>query len=251
VNLSQRQKEIVIGTLLGDGYLEFDGFKASRLQIKQCEFKKEYVFWLYEELKNLVRTPPKQRKDNQQWYFSTRSLEELDSLRILFYNERRKLVPLTIEKLLVSPLSLAIWFMDDGTLDYRVKSHCSFTLSTDSFSINEVRLLQEVLLKRFEIQSSIQTPSSRGKKYVKLYIGKHGRENFLEIVKPYILSCFNYKLPPIILDPSETKLEVFSKTKSEIYGHSAMYKTPNPISKMGDDIVQPYSDIRIVSQQQR
>ena len=31
MQLSQKQKEIVIGTLLVDGYLEFDGFKASRL----------------------------------------------------------------------------------------------------------------------------------------------------------------------------------------------------------------------------
>lgn len=229
MNLTQRQKEIVIGTILGDGYLEFDGFKASRLQIKQCEFKKEYVFWLYKELKNLVRTPPQQRKDNQQWYFSTRSLEELDSIRILFYKEKRKVVPLNIEELLVSPLCLAIWFMDDGTLDYRVKSHYSFTLSTDSFIIDEVRQLQRVMKEKFGIQTSIQTPSSRGKKYVKLYIGKDGREKFLAVIKPYILSCFDYKLPPIILDPSETELLCEQSQTSEIDRHSAIYNTPNPI----------------------
>jgi hypothetical protein len=210
MQLSQRQKDIVVGTLLGDGCLEFDGFKASRLQIKQCEFKKEYVMWLYEELKNLVRTPPKQRKDDQQWYFSTRSLIELDLYRNIFYKERIKIVPSNIRDLLISPMSLAIWFMDDGTLDYRVKSHYSFNLSTDSFSSENVRLLQEVLYGKFGIPSSIQTPSSRGKKYVKLYIGKDGRKKFLDTVRHYILNCFSYKIPPIISDPSETDLKKYS-----------------------------------------
>ena len=211
VSLTDRQKEIIVGTLLGDGCLEHDGFKASRLQIKQAERKKDYVFWLYNELQGLVKTPPKQRPDNQQWYFSTRSLVELDFFRNLFYSSGRKLVPTTIKKLPVSPLSLAIWFMDDGTLDYRVKSHYSFSFSTDLFTISEVKLLQEVLLEKFEIQTSIQTPSCRGKKYVKLYVGKNGRDIFLPIIKPYILPCFDYKLPKIILDPSETDLESIEK----------------------------------------
>lgn len=149
--------------MLGDGYLESDKFKASRLQIKQCEFKKEYVLWLYEEFKDFVKTLPQQRKDNKQWYFSTRSFVEFDYYRKIFYRNRRKSIPTNIKELLVSPLSLAVWFMDDGTLDYRVKSHYSFTLSTDSFDSQEVRLLQGVMMERFGIQTSIQTPSSRGK----------------------------------------------------------------------------------------
>lgn len=206
VDLSQRQKEIIVGTLLGDGYLEHDGFKASRLQIKQCERKKEYVFWLHQELCNLVKTPPKQRKDNQQWYFSTRSLMELDYFRNLFYGSGRKVVPNIIKELPFSSLSLAVWFMDDGTLDYRVKSHYSFSFSTDSFTEPEVRLLQELMFDKFQIRTSIQTPSCRGKRYVKLYVGKQGRGTFISTVKPYILSCFDYKLPKIIFNPSETDL---------------------------------------------
>ena len=86
--------------------------------------------------------------------------------------------------------------MDDGTLDYRIKSHYSFTYSTDAFTVKEVLRLKNVLLENFGIESSIQTPSSRGKKYTKLYIGKKGREQFEKIIRPYILNCFAYKLPP-------------------------------------------------------
>lgn len=197
--LSQIQKQIVIGLLLGDGYLEFDKFKASRLQIKQAECKKEYVLWLYDKFITKVKTGHKQRSDTLQWYFSTRSLPEMEKYRLLFYQAGKKIVPPNIKDILKSPLTLAIWFMDDGTMDYRVKSHYSFTFSTDSFSVRQVMLLKEMLRENFGIESSIQTPASRGKRYTKLYIGKSGRDKFLKIISPYILQCFAYKLPPKIV----------------------------------------------------
>jgi hypothetical protein len=193
--LTQLQKEILIGVLLGDGYIEPKDSRYYRLQLKQAERKKEYVFWLYNHFTNLVRTAPKQRPDTLQWYFSTRSLPELKEWQQLFYKERRKIVPKNIIEMLVSPVSLAVWYMDDGSMDYREKSHYSFTLSTDSFTIQEVGLLQKALLDNFGISSSIQTPSSRGKKYTKLYIGKKSRELFVKIIAPHILPCFAYKMP--------------------------------------------------------
>jgi len=195
----QLQRDVLIGTLLGDGCLEFDKFKASRLQIKQSVNKKEYVFWIYQHFADLVRTPPKQRKDTLQWYFSTKSLSEIETWRQVFYEGRKKIVPKDISKLLTSPIALAVWFMDDGTLDYRIKSHYSFTYSTDAFTVKEVLLLKNVLLENFGIESSIQTPSSRGKKYTKLYIGKKGRDQFERIIRPHILNCFAYKMPPKVL----------------------------------------------------
>src|SRR3989338_1087946 len=194
--LSQLQKHIVVVLLLGDGHLEFDKFKASRLQIKQAECKKEYVFWLYKKFMNKVKTGPKQRPDTRQWYFSTRSIPDMEKYRLLFYAGKRKVVPKNIKKLLASPLSLAVWFMDDGTLDYRVKSHFSFTLSTDAFTTEEVMLLKDALADNFGIESLIQRPSSRGKRYTKLYVCKTGREKFLKTISPHILSCFRYKIPP-------------------------------------------------------
>lgn len=196
--LTQLQRDILTGLLLGDGCLEFDNFKASRLQVKQSVNKKEYVFWLYQNFSDLVKTTPKQRKDTLQWYFSTRSFSEIETWRQVFYEGKRKIVPKNISTLLTSPMALAVWFMDDGTLDYRIKSHYSFTYSTDAFTVREVLLLKKALLENFGIESSIQTPSSRGKKYTKLYIGKKGRDQFDRIVRPHILNCFAYKLPPVM-----------------------------------------------------
>ncbi|HFC10626.1 MAG TPA: hypothetical protein ENJ75_00290 [Candidatus Kaiserbacteria bacterium] len=195
-NLSKLQHDILIGLILGDGYLEFNGYKGTRLQVKQSEEKKEYVFWLYDHFAKLTRTPPQQRRDTMQWYFGTQFFTDFEEIRKNFYVNRIKHVPENITELFQSPLTLAVWFMDDGRLDYRVKSHYAYHISTDSFTESEVRQLQVLLQERFGITAKTYLSLCRGKRYPKLYIGKEGRDMFTKTVAPYILPCFSYKLPP-------------------------------------------------------
>ncbi len=131
-------------------------------------------------------------------------------MRKQFYRDGRKVVPTNIKDLCASPITLAVWFMDDGRLDYRVRSHYAYRISTDSFTQDEVVLLQEMLLVRFGIQSTLHMSLCRGKRYPQIYVGSTGRDAFYQTVEPYILPCFRYKLPPnsCILDPSETTRRV-------------------------------------------
>lgn len=205
--LSQTQQEILVGLMLGDGHLEFNGYRGTRLQVKQSGEKKEYVWWLYSHFANLVRTPPQQRLDTKQWYFGTRFFVDLETFRGHFYDNRTKRLPRDITELFCSPLTLAVWFMDDGRLDYRVKSHYAYHISTDSFTELEVSMLQKLLLEKFGIVAKTYLSLCRGKYYPKLYIGKEGRDMFTGTIAPHILPCFRYKLPPnhlYNLDPSET-----------------------------------------------
>lgn len=101
---------------------------SARLQLKQSAEKREYIFWLFGELGNLCRSAPRQKKDTLQWYFSTRYSKELASLWKHFYKDKEKIIPENIDKIFCNPISLAVWFMDDGTLDWREKSHYAFRL---------------------------------------------------------------------------------------------------------------------------
>lgn len=85
IALRKDQKDIIIGTLLGDGYIEFNGFRGSRLQVRQSDNHRDHVFWLFYRLENLCKSPPKQRSNTKQWYFSTRHLNVLTDLRNSFY----------------------------------------------------------------------------------------------------------------------------------------------------------------------
>ena len=181
----------MVGTLLGDGYLSSKS-KAPHLELKQSDEKKEYVFWLYKELENLCTSAPKQRKDNNQWYVNTHCSSELMHLRYWFYPKGVKIVPRNIEKILVNPLSLAIWYMDDGTLDYREKDHYAFRLTTHSFTPNDNQRLVSVLNNNFGVDATVQSTLIRGKRYPRIHIGVTGRDQFYNLVQPYILNCFKH-----------------------------------------------------------
>ena len=69
--------------------------------------------------------------------FSTLSHVELEQFRLRFYRDHTKVVP---EDLELTPLSMAVWFMDDGS---RKSGQCrGLYLNTQSFTLTEVQLLQ-------------------------------------------------------------------------------------------------------------
>ena len=205
MNLEQRA--IIIGTLLGDSYLHFSDAGTTSLCVKQADRYKEYVFWMYKNLKHLFRGQPKQRIDNGQWQIRSTYSTELNDLHHLFYTDGVKIIPSNIKNLLASPLTLAVWFMDDGTLDYRKNNHCDFHICTNCFSKKEAEKLVKVLYSNFGIIASVHYNLCRGKRSPRIYIGAKGRDRFINLISPYILDCFKYKLPqfrrtPQRLDPS-------------------------------------------------
>lgn len=117
-SLGNKQRSLLIGSLLGDGTLNFSG-NFPNLKIEHCLKQRFYVFYKYRLLKQFVSTSPKlsYRYDNNRepypksWWFRTIGLETLKFYYGLFYINKIKVIPNNIEKLL-DPLVLAIWAMD-------------------------------------------------------------------------------------------------------------------------------------------
>jgi hypothetical protein len=60
LRLTDLQREIVVGVLLGDAHLETqNGGRSYRLKVEQGHRHAEYVRHLYSELREWVLTPPK------------------------------------------------------------------------------------------------------------------------------------------------------------------------------------------------
>lgn len=190
-----RQKAIIIGSLLGDGYLDRNRYGSICLEIKQKSEHKDYIFWLWKELKNLCNRKPSQRTDNYQWRLITKYGKELNFYYNFFYKNKKKIIRKDIAKILNSPLSLAVWYMDDGTIDFRPHSHYAYLLATYCFSKREQKILVEALKKNFGLKATVQKTKIKGKKYYRLYIGKKDRKIFETLIRPYIVKSFYYKLP--------------------------------------------------------
>lgn len=204
VTLTEKQRKIIIGALLGDGFLLKEGKKV-KFGFKQRKEYKEYVEWVFKELQNIcTESGVMYRSDYNQYYFRT-SVRKHDFVNLYqkFYrfsperNKHTKVVPEEIKDLLKNPISVAVWYMDDGSLDFRPKSHYAYFLATHNFSLEEARKLTEVLKDNFKVDSTVYNNLIRGKRYPRIYIGVQGRERFREIVGSYVsrFKCFSHKLP--------------------------------------------------------
>lgn len=191
LSLSAFQKEVLIGCLLGDAHLENNWSKTNyRLKISQCKRQEEYVDWKYQIFKDWVLTVPKLHVSTNSMRFTTVSHTDLSDFHHIFYEEKKKIVPKDMEKFL-SPLTLAVWFMDDGNAVRKKDGHVyAYNLNTQSFSFQEHLVLIDVLKKNFNVDSSINKNNGS----YRLYIGVHAKDNFLDTITNFVIPSMRYKL---------------------------------------------------------
>lgn len=195
LSLSKRQKEILIGSLLGDAHLEkLYTPELGRLKIEHSYKQKDYVDWFYKEFRVWVRSKPKSKRKkvwNKIYWnygFLTYGHGLLGKFQEKFYRRRKKIVPNDLEKD-ITPLGLAVWYMDDGSIKSR--RHKGLFLNTQGFTKNGVQKLQRMLKNRFGLSSSTR----KDEKGEQIYLGGESAEKFIGIIKPYIIPSMEYKIP--------------------------------------------------------
>lgn len=202
--LTQEERHIIQGTLLGDGCLRSSktrGYNGNAyLRILQCRSHHGYVRWLHNKLnrwttKRGLRFESRSMKLKGQTHanvyhnvaFWTVTHPVFDEFYKLFYKEK-KIVPLNIKDYL-NPLSTAVWYMDDGYL--WDKYRCSFC--TDCFSEGEVNILIDAIKSVFNIKAYLSWHHGDVKRP---RITTYSRE-LVPIIGPYVwkVACMRRKLP--------------------------------------------------------
>lgn len=190
--LTSRQEEILIGTLLGDAHLEKNG-RFTRLRIDHYDKHKEYIFWLASEFqpfslkpRQIFEVDRRNRKTYSRWHFSTKSLPIFEEYRELFYINGKKVVPACLFHI-ITPLSLAIWYMDDG---FRRLDSKGFYLCTSSFTGEEQNELQKLLHTRFNLDTRIHHQHELSR----IFVPSAYADLFNNLIKPFVLPIFRYKL---------------------------------------------------------
>lgn len=194
LSLTQRQISILVGSLLGDGTL-IVGKNAINANFKteQGLRQKDYVFWKYEQFKEWVTTPPKisVRYDEKRvpyeksWWFRTIRHPNITLFHKLFYKGGVKVVPGNIADLL-DPLALAVWIMDDGSLNQN-----KIDISTYSFELDEIKLLQRVILKKFALRSNFYADRNKG---FRMYFSKKETQKLIPLISQFVIPNLAYKI---------------------------------------------------------
>jgi len=183
--------------LLGDAHMEKlynPQLELGRLKIEHSKTQQSYVEWLYEEFKDWVRTKPRERtriafgKLVTKYQFCTYGHTILGKFHKRFYSGRTKIVPNDIGQD-ITPLSLAVWYMDDGSI--KSKRHKGVFLNTQGFTENDILKLQKILEQNFGISST----TKNDKEGRQIYLGGEAGEKFCSLINPYVIPSMRYKIP--------------------------------------------------------
>ena len=186
LEFSSRQRELVVGSLLGDAYL-MPTTAGYCFRVNHGLLQQTYVDWKYSQLLQFVRTAP--RQVDHCYYFRTVTHPYFKALRAEFYGESgKKTVPIELLRSELGPFGLAVWFMDDGA-----KEGMQFRLNTQSFSQKENELLAEFLRAKFGIGVTL----NRDKDRFRLRISSVAAERFVHLIRGHITPDMLYKLSPV------------------------------------------------------
>ncbi len=192
-------QSLIVGSMLGDSHAERYynttlKLGNTRLTFQVSQFNQSYSRYLYLICNNYTHcTKPtfEQRSSNNKTYnslrFKTKRHPAFNQIHDYFYNGNTKILPSTIQHYL-SPLALAIWFMDDGS-----KCGPGVRLATNKYSIQDVQNICYILNHKYQL---IATPNKCGRPNQRVvYISKKSIPQFFSILKPYILPQMLYKIP--------------------------------------------------------
>jgi hypothetical protein len=190
---------ILIGSLLGDSHLS-KGTLGSRFQFEQCNNNITYLMWFHKyfsikgycstKIPKLIKRIHKNGNIHYSYQFKTYTFSSFNWIHDMFYDiNNKKIIPKNIERYLTS-LTLAIWFMDDGSI---ASTNNGLKISTQSFTLKEIEYLCNILYSKFGIFCKPQFRGTKYNNYI-IYIHEKSCRDFSRIIKPFMLESMYYKL---------------------------------------------------------
>jgi len=195
VPLSDRAKHVILGALLGDGSLKIqNAYSNAHLQIRHSETQKEYLLWKAEMLKEIGsdKSVSVQRADgyskNRKWRFASKRLAALTELHHLTHKHNTLRIRRTWLNQM-TPLSLAVWWCDDGSLIGHGGRRG--VLCTDSFDEASVKILARYLKVvwgvRTVVAPVVRKRGGHDKQYWRIWIrSQEELKKFLRIILPHV-----------------------------------------------------------------
>jgi hypothetical protein len=218
IDFDDKSVEVMLGGLLGDSYLRVRTNKNSfsyNVHFANCEDQKGYVEWkrsFFGDKANDVRVEKRGSNsfENSQdlFVFSTKSCN-LEYVYNLLYQGKEKIIT---EKYLsyLTPLSLAVWYMDDGSFNVQNRV---VRMSTMCFSEKENNILKKYFYEKLRMPCFLEKVNC-GTGF-SLVLTQNSSKKFLRLIYPYRYEYFDYKFS-ILNNPSETLKADLSVSKETL-----------------------------------
>jgi hypothetical protein len=195
--LTPAQEQVILGKLLGDGYLHIAPSDTAGVQFGHKDTHKEYLDWsdlflgsLATGYRNLTTSGYGTQMLCTNTRFSRSILEAFSGFKDIT-GRRSKVIPRWVKEKL-GPISMAFWYMDDGSLAHNETQEDRALFATCGFTQEECDILKAGLAK-FDIHAIVYQTDD--KKYYRMRLNETEAEKFFLLVAPFIPPCMQYKLP--------------------------------------------------------
>lgn len=163
--MNTQQKQVLDGHLLGDGSIERRGNRNGTFRIVRSLLDQQYLWWSssifkqYHTPKSVSKGVVHDNRTNKNYYnikFRSMSHEYFTKEYYRWYPNNKKVVP---NDLVLTPLTTAVWFADDGCVsppkDKLNKLRFSLKIATHGFSNDEVHFLSDLINDAIGVRFSI------------------------------------------------------------------------------------------------
>lgn len=201
--MNKTQKAILIGMILGDAYLQKTGKSNARIRLEHSENQREYLIWKAKQFPEffqgkptfLIRNNPIYKKVYRYIRWQSYASPEIGVFQKLFYAHTKKIIPENLSSILVDPITIAVWYMDDGYLYHRDKMAYIYV---SRMTNKEISILLSTLRENFGLKPNVKTKKTGN---IVLIFPVKETKKLLSLVSSYMIPSFQYKL----LDPVSTE----------------------------------------------
>lgn len=197
IPLSQEQKQLILGSLLGDGYCDRI---QQNIKFGQCKKQKEYLEYKYsffnkDDVSQIYQRNYKEGYISYSFTFLNKK-HKYDTLysyigKYLYSNAgRKKICPSYLNNL--TSLGLAFWWMDDGSL-CNSKGNRWGKLCTECFNYEEHILIKKYFKDKWNIDVKITKEKD---KYYYINFNATALRKLISIIYKHVLEvpCMVYKI---------------------------------------------------------
>jgi transposase len=192
--LDLKEKQLLTGSILGDAHIRCRQDNP-QIMFEQSVKHVKYIYWLKEQMKDWVFNYEKpinqsrkitKNKIHHSYAFATICHPVFKEFKDKFYEGNKKTINIEFVEKYFSPLSLAVWLMDDGSLS----KGRNIVINSHSFSRKENETLKEFLKAKFGITSNVW----RMKNYYYLGFDKQSSLVISNMVREHFEESMLYKL---------------------------------------------------------
>ena len=235
-SLNSKQLEIILGSLLGDSYCKTRKNKNGEtinIHFGHSEKQIGYLNFTHKELENVANDISLERKEgyfkikdkgeykNKNFYsFSTKPLNPF--LKKIIFKNNKKTVNMEWLNLL-TPRSLAFWYMDDGNLNLNNRVS---RFATMGFSKEENNIIKKYFYDSLKMPCFV----AKTKEGYEVVLTQNSTKKFLKLISPYLSEDMEYK-SSFNNDPVET-LKADDKSVSKEEDENLLNIAEHPINRM-------------------